>query len=434
VDAPFGEARDEPAADAAFRAGARAWLAGNFEARPVGAAASSLVFADAGDTDHVVRGKAWQRRLCDGGWAGLGWPAEHGGRGLSAGRRLIWAQEAAAAGVPPGISLIGEAVVGPTLMVHGTDDQRRRYLAPILRGDDIWCQLFSEPDAGTDLAGVTTTAVGEGDSWLVTGHKTWTSGAHHADWGLLLARTDWDVPKHEGCTCFVVDMRAPGVTVRPVRQMTGGSAFDEVVLDGVRLPDSSRVGPVGGGWAVAVTGLRSERLELGLGVARAAGGVGAMLAQLRPRGVADDPTVRQLAAQLWIDARLLEILGERVAGGLPLVEGGIPGSEGSLTRLAATRVSRRSDELLDAIRGADAMLVDEWTQVQLWIPATRIGGGTDEAHGTAVAERVLGLPRSPRPDDGVPFREVASIRTGDTSGRPGDRNRHQLPDQLGVEG
>jgi alkylation response protein AidB-like acyl-CoA dehydrogenase len=284
---------------------------------------------------------------------------------------------------------------------------------------------------------VRTTAVAgghsDGDSWLVTGHKTWTSGAHYADWGLLLARTDWDVPKHEGCTCFLVDMRAPGMAVRPVRQMTGGSAFDEVVLHGVRVPDSARVGPVGGGWAVAVTGLRSERLDLGLGVARAAGGVDAMLAQLRPRGVVDDPTVRQLAAQLWIDARLLEILAERVAGGLPLVEGGIPGSEGSLTRLAATRVSRRSDELLDALRGADAMLVDEWTLLQLWIPATRIGGGTDEVQRTVVAERLLGLPKERRADDGASFRDVVA-RTGDTSGRPDDHDRHQLPDQLEVGG
>ena len=215
----------------------------------------------------MLRGKAWQRELFDGGWAGLGWPAEHGGRELTASERMIWDAEAAAAGLPPAINLVGEAMVGPTLMAHGTEEQRRRYLEPILRGDEIWCQLFTEPDAGTDLAAVATTAVastdGDVDGWVVTGHKLWTSAAHYADWGVLLARTDWDVPKHQGCTYFLVDMRAPGVTVRPVRQMTGGCAFNEVLLDGVRVPDSCRVGEVGGGWAVAVTTLSAERVSSG---------------------------------------------------------------------------------------------------------------------------------------------------------------------------
>jgi alkylation response protein AidB-like acyl-CoA dehydrogenase len=345
---------------------------------------------------------------------------EHGGRGLPIGRRLIWAQEAAAAGVAPAINLVGEAMVGPTLMVHGTEEQRRRYLPPILAGDEIWCQLFTEPEAGTDLAGVTTTAVAaaDGASWLVSGHKIWTSGAHYADWGILLARTDWDVPKHDGCTMFVVDMRSPGVTVRPVRQMTGGSAFNEVLLDGVRVADSDRVGPVGEGWPAAVTALRAERLALGLGGARVGGTVERMLSELRPRGVADDPVVRQTAAQLWIDARVLEVMGER-------------GADGAVLRLAAIRVSRRSDELLDAMRGADAMLVDDWTPLQLWIPATRIGGGTEEALRTVVAERVLGLPRSPRGDEGVPFRDRQTAPTGDTSTAPDRSKRHQFGEQFG---
>ncbi len=398
----------EPAGDAAFRVAARAWLADH--AGPYRAAGGpSVVFADVDDADggRVERGRAWQRELHDGGWAGLGWPAEHGGRGLPMSRRMIWAREVAAAGVPPGLNLLGEAMVGPTLVAHGTDEQKGRYLPPILRGDEVWCQLFSEPDAGTDLAAVSTTAVAGEDGWEVTGHKTWTSGAHYADWGILLSRTDWDVPKHDGCTCFVLDMRAPGVTVRPVRQMTGGSAYSDVLLDAVRVPDAARIGPVGGGWSVAVTALQAERLNLGLGlgIARGAGDVARMLAELRPRGVADDPGVRQVAAQVWIDAKVLEVLGERVVARID--RGEAPSAEGAVTRLAATRLSRRTDELLDALRGAGAMLVDEWTPLQLWIPATRIGGGTDEALRSILAERVLGLPKAPRPDAGIPFRDVA---------------------------
>ena len=380
----------------AFRDEARAWLAGHAPAyRTPGG--PSLVFAEVSDTEHVVRGKAWQRELAAGGWAGLGWPVEHGGRGLPVAQRVIWAQEAAAARVPPGINLVGEAMVGPTLMAHGTEAQRRRYLPPILAADEIWCQLFSEPDAGTDLAAVTTNAVAspDGDGWVITGHKVWTSAAHYADWGILLARTDWGVPKHQGCTSFLVDMGAPGVTVRPVRQMTGGAAFDEVLLDGVRVPDSCRVGAAGEGWAVAVTSLAAERLHLGLGGARVAGTVERMLAEVRERGVAEDPAVRQVAAQVWIDAKVLEVLGERMAD--------TAGAEGAVVRLASIRLSRRTDELLDAMRGADAMLVDDWTLHQLWIPATRIGGGTEDALRSIVAERVLGLPKSPR-----------DMRTGDT--------------------
>ncbi|MEA2902222.1 MAG: hypothetical protein QOH36_2109 [Actinomycetota bacterium] len=419
---------DESAEDAAFRAEARAWLAEHAPAyrQPVGPS-PSLVFADVSDTGHVVRGKAWQRELAAGGWSGLGWPAEHGGRGLPVAQRVIWdaEAEAAAAGIPPGINLVGEAMVGPTLMAHGTEAQQRRYLPPILAADEIWCQLFSEPDAGTDLAAVTTTAVAsdDGDGWLVTGHKLWTSAAHYADWGILLARTDWDVPKHQGCTYFLVDMRSAGITVRPVRQMTGGAAFDEVLLDGVRVSDSCRVGAVGEGWAVAVTTLSAERLHLGLGAARAAGTVERLLAEVRTRGVADDPAVRQVAAQVWIDARVLEVLGERMA--VAMAGEGASGAEGAVARLASIRLSRRTDELLDAMRGADAMLVDDWTFHQLWIPATRIGGGTEEALRSIVAERVLGLPKSPRPDAEVPFRQVHQ-RTGDDREGQDAADRHQL--------
>ena len=399
------ELGDDPE-EAAFRAEARAWLADHVGPYRVDVDpdSPSIVFADVDDVPHVERGRAWQRALHAGGWAGLGWPVEHGGRGLPIPLRAIWAQELSAAGAPPPINLLGEAIVGPTIMAHGTEAQRHRFLAPILTAEELWCQLFSEPDAGSDMAAVTTTATREGDGWVVSGHKIWTSGAHYADLAILLARTDWDVPKHRGCTFFLLDMRQPGITTRPLRQMTGGAAFNEVTLDRAHVPDDRRLGPQGGGWAVAVTTLMHERLNLGLGLARAGGGVERLLAQLRPRGVADDPIVRQLAARLVIEARCVQYLGWRIVS--KLAEGQIPGAEGAVAKLASGRVSRRYDELADAMRGAGAMLHDEYTLLQLWVPATRIAGGTDEVLKNVIAERVLGLPPEPRTDKDVPFKDV----------------------------
>ncbi|HEV2759570.1 MAG TPA: acyl-CoA dehydrogenase family protein [Acidimicrobiales bacterium] len=396
----------DDAGAAAFRAEARAWLTAHVDPYRVdfGSYSPSIVFADVRDTGHVTRGRAWQRELHAGGWAGLGWPAESGGRDLPVAWRAVWADELATAGAPTPINLLGEAIVGPTLLVHGDPGQKARFLAPILTGEEIWCQLFSEPGAGSDLAAVATNATHDGDGWVVAGHKTWTSGAHYADFALLLARTDWDVPKHQGCTCFLLDMHQPGISVRPVRQMTGGTAFNDVILDGARVGDENRLGPEGGGWAVAMTTLQYERLHLGLGLARPAGAVDRVLAELRSRGVVDDPMVRQLAARLVIEDRCARYLGWRLVSGMG--EGGAPGPEAAVAKLAAGRVSRRCDELVDAMRGAGAMVHDEYTMLQLWAPATRIAGGTDEVLKNVIGERVLGLPAEPRTDKQVPFRDV----------------------------
>ncbi|MGH9190339.1 MAG: acyl-CoA dehydrogenase family protein [Acidimicrobiales bacterium] len=401
--------------DDTFRAEARAWLDAHVAPYRVmvDRDSPSLVFADVSDTEHVERGRAWQRELFDGGYAGLGWPTEHGGRGLPISHRVAWAQEAAAAGVPPGINLIGESIVGPALIAHGTEEQKLRYLRPMLRGDEIWCQLFSEPEAGSDIAAVRTSAerqnAGRGGGWRVSGHKLWASAAHYADFGLLLARSDWHVPKHEGCTCFAVDMRAPGIRTQPLRQMTGGAAFNEVFLEGVSIADSERVGTEGEGWAVARTTLWSERLNLGLGVARVAGGVDRILRDFAASAVSADPVARQVAAQLYVESRCLQYLGEEAVA--KLERGEMPGPEGTLAKLASTRVSRRSDELLDAMRGAGAMVWDDYSLVQLWVPATMIAGGTDEVLRTIVAERVLGLPRPPRADKDVPFADLVEGTT-----------------------
>ena len=391
---------------AAFRAEARAWLAAHVgpfqvDTDPLG---PSIVFADLSDTPHVTRGRAWQRELHAGGWAGLGWPVEYGGRDLPPAWRAVWAEELAAAGAPTPVNLLGEAIVGPALLAHGDAGQKARFLPPILSGEEIWCQLFSEPGAGSDLAAVATTATRHGDGWVMEGHKTWTSAAHYADFAILLARTDWDVPKHQGCSCFLIDMHQPGISVRPVRQMTGGAAFSDVILDGARVDDARRLGPEGGGWDVALTTLQHERLHLGLGMARPAGSVDRVLAELRPRGVADDPVVRQLAARLVIEDRCARYLGWRLVSDMG--DDGAPGPGAAVAKLAAGRVSRRYDELVDAMRGAGAMVHDGYTPLQLWAPATRIAGGTDEVLKNVIAERVLGLPREPRTDTQVPFRDV----------------------------
>jgi len=399
------ELGDDPE-EAAFRAEARTWLAAHVGPYRVDVDpdSPSLVFADVSDVPHLERGRAWQRELHAAGWAGLGWPAAHGGRDLPIPLRAVWAQELSAAGAPPPVNLLGEAIAGPTIMAHGTEEQQRRFLPPILSAEEIWCQLFSEPEAGSDMAAVTTTAVRRSHGWVVDGHKTWASAAHYGDWAILLARTDWDAPKHDGCTYFLLDMHQPGVSVRPLRQMTGGAAFNEVTLAGAAVPDENRLGPEGGGWRVAMTTLMHERLNLGLGLARVGGGVDRLLAQLRPRGVADDPIVRQLAAQLVIEARCVQYLGWRIVS--ELAAGQTPGPEGSVAKLASARVSRRYDELVEAMRGAGAMVHDDYTLLQLWVPATRIAGGTDEILRNVIGERVLGLPPEPRVDKHVAFKDV----------------------------
>jgi len=366
--------------DAAFRARARAWLAGHAWPHRPPPGGPSLVFGDASDPDFVTRGRAWQRERHDAGLTGLGWPQEYGGQGLPPSCELVWAEEAAAAGAPPPVNLVGEGVAGPAILEWGTEEQKRRWLVPLLRGDEIWCQLFSEPDAGSDLASVATVAERDHDGWTVTGRKAWVSAASYADVGLLLARAE------AGLTCLVVDMRAAGVTVASRRQLTGGSAFADVVLDRVRVAATDRLGPEGGGWAVATATLAGERRNLGLGLARSAGLVDRILDDLRTRPAAADPVVRQLAARLYIESVTLRHLGQRAVSG--------PGPAGEVLKLAASRLARRTDEMLDALRGAGALLHDEWTLAQLWSPAVAVAGGTDEVLKDVVAERVLGLPRS----------------------------------------
>jgi alkylation response protein AidB-like acyl-CoA dehydrogenase len=298
--------------------------------------------------------------------------------------------------------------VGPTLIAHGTAAQKQRYLPALLRGDEVWCQLFSEPGAGSDLAGLRTRAVRDGDEWVVNGQKVWSSGAHHSELGILLARTDPDPPKHQGITYFVLDMRSPGIEVRPLRQINGVAHFNEVFLTDVRIPHENVVGDVNGGWAVAQTTLGAERTLIGSG-----GAVGFRdLARLaREQDRAGDSVLRQRLADAYIRFEILKYLGQRAQAAR---RNGAVGAEASVLKLAVSRHVALNGDLALALEGATGMLLHDdapyggfWQQQFLNQWGTRIGGGTEQVQQNVIGERVLGLPPEPRPDKSVPFRELA---------------------------
>jgi alkylation response protein AidB-like acyl-CoA dehydrogenase len=394
---------DDTPEEAAFRAEARAWL----EAHAPAHVAPRTARASGGE-DWVRRCRAWQRTLYDAGWAGITWPKEYGGRGGTALEQRVFDQEQARFGVAAGVFAVGIGMVGPTLIAHGTEEQKAAYLDPLLRGDDVWCQLFSEPGAGSDLAGLSTRAVRDGDEFVVDGQKVWTSGAHHSQLGILLARTNADVPKHRGITYFVVDMATPGIDVRPLRQINGAAHFNEVFLSGVRVPAANVVGEVDGGWGVTLTTLGSERSLIG-------GGMGGtawphLLELARSHGATADPLRRQDIASAFTRYEVLRFLGYRVQTALS--QHRLPGAEASVLKLAYSRHTAATADLAMAITGAAGTLLggedldEAWRQQFLGQWSSRIGGGTDQIQGNVIAERVLGLPRDARPDKDVPFREL----------------------------
>src|SRR5437660_5740003 len=297
---------DDTAEEAAFRAEARAWLEARAQLKePDG---SDRLMMQRTDPSHVERCRAWQRTLYDGGWAGIAWPKEYGGRGASPIESLIFGQEQAHFDVSTGVFAVAIGVVGSTLIAHGSDQQKQRYLEPMLRGDEIWCQLFSEPGAGSDLAGLSTRAVKDGDEWVVNGQKVWTTGAQHSDVAILLARTDTEAPKHEGITYFLLDMRTPGIDVRPLRQINGVAHFNEVFLDDVRIPHDNVVGQVNGGWGVAQTTLGAERVLIGSGGAVGFRDLARLAGEQQRTG---DPVLRQRLADAYIRFEIVKYLGRR---------------------------------------------------------------------------------------------------------------------------
>ena len=352
-----------------------------------------------------------QRVLADAGLVGVTWPRAYGGQGGTLVQQSIVWQELVRARVPVLINHIGIGMCGPTVITHGSQDQRDRYLARLLRADDVWCQLFSEPASGSDLAALRTTAVRDGDDWVVNGQKVWTTLAHVSDYGILLTRTDPERPKHAGLTMFVVDMHAPGVTVRPLRQMGGQADFNEVFFDDVRIPDSERLGEPGEGWRVALTTLMNERVAIG----GAGGSIGlpveTFVKHARDRLAALHPE-RQALARQAVGRAVVAALGARYTGYRRLTvlsQGGIPGPESSAGKLAGTAAARLIADAGVRLLGDDAVYAatgdgdDRWQRTQSWLPGIAIAGGTDQVLRNIIGERVLGLPPEPRNDKTAPF-------------------------------
>ena len=340
------------------------------------------------------RTRDWQRTLFDAGLAGRSWPTEYGGQGAPAWQDEIVADEQGRYGVSTKRFAISLEMVPPVLFRHGTHDQRLRHLPRVLRGDEVWCQLLSEPEAGSDLANVRTVATPVDGGWTVTGQKVWTSSAGVASFGLLIARTDPSQPRHAGLSWFAMEMSDPGVEVRPLRQMSGAYHFNEVFLDGVFVPAAARIGGLGDGWTVLKTMLTSERAAIGSGTsARSAVQLVALAEQL---GRNHEPVVRQLLAAAYGRERVLDLLVARVASSQAVPAGG------SVTKLLYSDHARLTADAATKILGAAATLSQHpdaapWIDRLLFAPGLRLGGGTDEIQRNAIAEHGLGLPREPRP-------------------------------------
>jgi acyl-CoA dehydrogenase len=404
---------DDTPEEAAFRAEAAAWLEAN--AVPKGAPddfSAGMWSKDYSEDTLIKRCREWQGRLYDGGWAGITWPKAVGGRGGRPIESVIFNQEQARFGVSTGVFTVAIGMVGPTLLRHGTPEQQQRFLPAMLKGDELWCQLFSETEAGSDLANLSTRAVLDGDEWVVDGQKVWTSSAPRAEWGILLARTDPAAPKHKGISYLLVDMSTPGIDIRPLRQMTGDSHFSEVFLDGVRIPTANVVGEVGDGWAVAQTTLASERTAI-------AGGSGGadppgLIRLAQERGVAHDPLIRLAVVDAHLRSELLRFL--RYRSQTALSQGKAPGPETSVMKLVYARFMQQMTSAAIQVQGATAMLAGDelpsggvWTTKFLHSPSLRIAGGSDQIQGNIIGERVLGLPREAQPDRGTPFRDLAKV-------------------------
>jgi len=378
----------------------------------IGAALSSLGTVRSSrmgaGNDDIEAPRRYLRALADGGWAVPSWPAEYGGRGMSPAAaetvRAILAELPRPDLYP---FLVGIDLIGPSLLVHGTEEQKRRWLRPIADGSEIWCQMFSEPSAGSDLANVATRARRDDAGWLLTGQKVWTSRAAYATWGLLLARTDPAVPKHKGLTMFAIRMDTPGVTVRPLRQMNGDQHFSEVFLEDVRISDSDRVGAVGDGWRVSVTALANERTGLkdDAGVAASITDAPEWLTELAATGGLRDEVLRDRAIQVYVDECVVRMMQARSAASIKA--GSEPGPEGSGQKLRSAAVFKRRAELIKDALGLDGLLSDTPGNVEfLTAPSMSIRGGTDEIQRNIIGERLLGLEREPRVDKDKPWQET----------------------------
>ena len=396
----FADTKEE----AAFRQEAADWLKANAPSKQ-----------DLEGMDEIEAAKFWQKKKYDAGWACITWNKEFGGRGATAIQSVIWNQEESKYDVPQGVFQIGQGMAAPTLMTWGQPEHHERYLPKLASGEEIWCQLFSEPAGGSDLAALRTKAEKEGDDWIINGQKIWTSGAHYSDYGILVVRTDPNVAKHKGLSYFFLDMKSPGVEIKPIKQLTGGAGFNEVYFTDVRIPDSQRLGEVGQGWQVALTTLMNERAAIGGG----GGGVNVDLAykiasevMIDGKTATQDSAVRAKLANWYVQESGLKFTGYRSMTALS--KGTTPGPENSIGKLVGAPKNQEMASFcmdLMEMNGAiwDEELSKEAGLVQMSYmgsPGLRIAGGTDEIMANIIAERVLGLPQEPRMDKGMPFTDV----------------------------
>jgi alkylation response protein AidB-like acyl-CoA dehydrogenase len=396
---------DDTPEQSAYRTELRSWLDTHKSEAPVLDGPGALK-----DEDEIVRARRlWQGKLAEGGLAGVAWPKEYGGQGLGPVEQVICNQEIARAKVPGILDAIGVGMLGPTIIAHGTEEQKTRYLGAMLHGDEVWCQLFSEPAAGSDLAAVQAKARLQDDgSWRLTGQKVWTTNAQFAAHGLLLARTDSDVPKHKGLTMFIVPLDAPGVTIRGLRQISGEAEFNEVFFDDVPLDADAVVGGVGNGWGTALTTLMYERVTIGLG----GEGMGYnstrfAAAIARDAQARRDPEVRHQLGEIASELLAVRFTAYRTLTALQ--KGQIPGPEAGLAKVTIVSGATRAGDLIADVLGPDALADDsEWAYMISFLPGLKSAGGTEEILRNTVGERVLGLPAEPRLDKGIPFSELRS--------------------------
>jgi alkylation response protein AidB-like acyl-CoA dehydrogenase len=388
-----------------FRARARAWLAGNAPRRASG--------EDDGESGQITIAdqKAFQAKLYDAGFAGITWPKAYGGQGLTGAEQMAWSQESRDYDLPNGAFFIGLSMPGNTLLELGTEEQKKRYLPKMLRGDEIWCQLFSEPGAGSDVASLQTTAVRDGDGWIMNGQKVWTSGAQFSDYGAILARTDPTKPKHNGISMFIVDMHAPGVTVRPLKVATGHSPFNEVFFDNVRIPADALIGEENKGWDAAVVMLRHERIAIGMmGSSRTSPlGFESLRDLAAGLGRTSDQGVRRDLAELYARGRAVQLFATLLRD--ESQAGRLPGARGSVAKLAGSELGRfagnvAADVLGDQLAGFDSDEMSAVTTLIVAAPGSAIAGGTSEIQRNIIGERVLGLAKDPGVDRATPFNQL----------------------------
>ena len=392
----------DSAAEAKFRAAARTWLEAN---KPRGVADRG--FALAIDADTVKSLTEWQRRLYEGGYLGLSWPIEFGGQGKTIIESAIFNEEMARVRAPAPLNELGLSMAAPTILEHGTDDQKKRFVRKILTCEEIWCQGFSEPGSGSDLAALNTRAVVDGDHFVVNGQKVWTSLGHIADWCMLLVRTDSNAPKHRGISYLLVDMHSPGVTVQPLRQMTGECEFNQMFFEDVRVPRANLLGPLNGGWDVALTTLMNERATLSLATVMRFRNTFDDLAELARRVIRDGTctldarVIRDTLAQFYVDVESMRYLAYRNFS--KLVRGGTPGPEGSISKVLWSELNQRMNEFALVLEGPHAALMEgsprviddgRWQYGLLRSRGNTIEEGTSEVQRGIIAERLLGLPKS----------------------------------------